>query len=102
MRHLNRWLKARDSEKDFWSQKDVKAIKTAVKWENFLKKNFGLTFNFFLSKNIIEVGCGPYGMIHFVDSHASVGMDPLLFDTWHDLGKVNASTIHIVAIGECF
>ena len=100
IRQLKRWLKAREAEKNFWSQKDVKALKTSVEWENFVKENFGLALNSFSSKSILEVGCGPYGVIHFVDSCSSVGIDPIYFDTWNGIGKINASTTHIVATAE--
>lgn len=68
--------------------------------ESFVKNNFGLMFDYFLSKDVLEVGCGPYGVIHFVDCRVNVGIDPLLFDTWKGDRKINASTIHVVAAGE--
>jgi ubiquinone/menaquinone biosynthesis C-methylase UbiE len=100
MKHLNGWLKARAAEKNFWSQKDVKAIKTAAAWENFVKKHFGFPFGYFSFKNVLEVGCGPYGLVHFIDSNVCIGIDPILFDTWNGTDKVNSSTLHIVATGE--
>ncbi|XES76068.1 MAG: class I SAM-dependent methyltransferase [Candidatus Bathyarchaeia archaeon] len=98
-KQLNRWLKARDSEKDFWAQKNVKAIKTSDAWAAFVRENFGLWPNF-SSLNVLEVGCGPYGIINFTNSSNSVGIDPLKFDTWTGQNKITSLTPHLLATGE--
>jgi len=98
MNHLCRWLKAREAERRFWSQKDVRAIKTTSDWQTFLRENFNLDFNFFKRKKVLEIGCGPYGIIHFIDPNLSVGVDPLFFSTWNKENE--KSCAHIVAVGE--
>ena len=99
MSNVKRWLSARESEKKFWANKDVKALKSKSDWERYLTDNFGLNFDFFNGKSVLEVGCGPYGMIHFIDSKISAGIDPISYETaWKSEKIINVG--HIIATGE--
>ncbi|MFX1486631.1 MAG: methyltransferase domain-containing protein [Promethearchaeota archaeon] len=101
MSNIEKWKIAAEAEKEFWFQEDVKAIKTGIHWRKFLKDNFQIDFGFFGGKSVMEVGCGPYGIIHFIDPirpPLKIGIDPLDFCKIWERFKIK--TPHIMAAGE--
>ena len=75
--NLSRWKKAQTTEivhyesiKTRWESIDS--------WKRFLRETFFVDFEFFRDKKVLEVGCGAFGIIHYVDVPCfNVGIDPL-------------------------
>jgi SAM-dependent methyltransferase len=96
---LKRWLVAQEAERQSWSD-PTHALKDADGWLNFIKSSFSLDSIFFDEKVIMEVGCGPYGAIHFVNCSEwfKVGIDPEQYSNiWKNL---SIKIPHVVAVGE--
>lgn len=96
---LKRWIIAQEAERQSWSD-PAGALKDPVGWMSFVKTNFGLDPRFFEEKVILEIGCGPYGVIHFANwgEGFKVGLDP---EPHKSIWKNHAIQIPLViAVGE--
>ena len=78
-RGLKAWKKAQNSENNFYRKIDErKDFQTYKRILHKLWKAFLVSFDDFENKNVLEVGCGCHGMIHFIDKHChKIGIDPL-------------------------
>ena len=78
-----RWNRAQVAEKKFWlSTKDSWSIQNPTRyWHGILAHGFNLDYNFFSGKSVLEVGCGPSGVIFSLDNAKSrVGLEPMNLD----------------------
>ena len=66
-------------------------------WKNYRGH---VQFDDFAQKNVLEVGCGPKGMIHYIEAKQKVGVDPLI-EKYEKLGILeNGNVKHITGVGE--
>lgn len=77
-----RWDEAQEAEKRYWLSEWGEAEKTRqnqrLYWQEILNQGFGLDFNFFLNKDVLEIGCGPSGIIFQIDEARSrIGLEPM-------------------------
>jgi len=69
----------------------------AKAWRKELTESFHEGFDFFEGKRILEVGCGAFGAIHYLDiASLKVGLDPLCF-SFRNIIRQTPSTAHLVA-----
>ena len=78
----SRWREAQQQERDFWrGWRDLAPYRNVdldAYWAGEIPK-FGLDAAFFAGKRVLDVGCGPVGLIHFLPQAAlRVRLDPLL------------------------
>lgn len=75
-----RWRVAQNAEKEWWKKWKLltsKEFKTVVKeyWGHYLR----LVANYLKSQDkILDIGCGPNGMINYIDKGERYGLDPLM------------------------
>lgn len=98
---LKRWKAAQEVEREEWSD-PTHALKDYDGWMDFLKNNFGLDHHLklFKGKVVVEIGCGPYGIIHFLNYSEGfrVGLDSMRFTRYWKTAV--PPTFHIVSMGE--
>lgn len=73
-----------EAEKSFWANSAHYQHFNINYWRRMLKKD-GLDFSFFENKDVCEIGCGPFGMIYYIDAKTKIGIDPLM-SYYHELG----------------
>ncbi len=79
---LDRWREAQEHERDFWrGWRDLapyRGVDLDAYWAGEIPK-FGIDANFFAGKRVLDVGCGPFGLIHFLpQAGLRIRVDPLL------------------------
>jgi ubiquinone/menaquinone biosynthesis C-methylase UbiE len=77
---LHRWERAQKSEESFWlvTKKSWTVDLTKRYWQERLAHGFNLDYSYFTGKDVLEVGCGPSGIIYHLDEvKTSVGLEPL-------------------------
>lgn len=77
---LERWKRAQESEKSYWLS--TKSTDSGQSRKQYFKEKishgFGIDYDFFTGKSVIEIGCGPNGIIFQIDNAKSrVGLEPL-------------------------
>jgi SAM-dependent methyltransferase len=75
-----RWNRAQNAEKKFWiqNQKIWSAQNPRRYWRGILGYGFNLDYKFFEGKTVLEVGCGPVGIIYELDNTMfRVGLEPM-------------------------
>lgn len=77
----SRWREAQEHEQDFWKDwrglAPYRNVDLDAYWSAEVRK-FGLDAAFFAGKRVLDIGCGPVGLIHFLPQAAfRVGLDPL-------------------------
>ena len=80
----SRWREAQAHERDFWrGWRDLAPYRNVdldAYWNAEIAK-FGLDPAFFAGRRVLDVGCGPVGLIHFLPQAAlRIRIDPLLHD----------------------
>lgn len=79
----SRWNRAQIVEKKFWinSQKRWSNQNPNSYWRGILAHGFNLESGFFEGKSVLEVGCGPTGVIFELDNTKfRVGLEPMDLD----------------------
>jgi SAM-dependent methyltransferase len=88
---LERWKRAQESEKKYWlSTKSTASDKSRKQYfEEKITHGFNINYDFFAGKSVLEIGCGPNGIIFQIDNAKSrVGLEPLdLDDLTHEQWK---------------
>ena len=77
---LERWKRAQESEKRFWlSTKSTASDQSRKRYfEEKITHGFNINYDFFAGKSVLEIGCGPNGIIFQIDNAKSrVGLEPL-------------------------
>ncbi len=66
----------------YWKQrKEVEGNFSNVHFTDFYTVHFGLDFDFYKEKRILDIGCGPRGSLEWADmTKERVGLDPLADD----------------------
>jgi SAM-dependent methyltransferase len=75
-----RWNRAQIAERKFWvvNQKRWAVENPNCYWRGVLRHGFNLDYKFFEGKSVLEVGCGPTGLIFELDnSRFRVGLEPM-------------------------
>ena len=75
-----RWNRAQIAEKKFWllTQKRWSVQNPTRYWQGILAHGFNLNFEFFEGKSVLEVGCGPTGIIfELSNTRSRVGLEPM-------------------------
>jgi SAM-dependent methyltransferase len=78
----SRWNEAQEHERDFWKNwralAPYREVDLDAYWAGEIAK-FGIAPEFFLGRRVLDVGCGPVGLIHFLPQAAlRMRIDPLL------------------------
>jgi SAM-dependent methyltransferase len=105
MTEKSRWQIAQKAENSFWDDFGPSPRHFSREYWDWELIFLGLDLQCFKELpicNILEVGCGPFGMIHFIDIQGGVkiGVEPLAIKL-KKMGYWNAERItHIAAMGE--
>jgi len=79
------WHRSQKAEIEFWKKRPkVDSHFSTIYWKKELSE-FGRGFDIFENKKIIEIGCGPMGMIHYIPGKEKIGLDPLI-ENYENLG----------------
>lgn len=77
----SRWISAQRSEKNYWHARKEWINDDGLNkkfWEEMLQEGYGLNYDFFKDKKILEIGCGPAGIIFSINNAKErVGLEPL-------------------------
>ncbi len=74
-----RWQEAQASERSYWentSWQQTPAEQRRSEWSRHLG-SLDLTLDEFAGQSILDIGCGPAGVVNFVTADRRVGVDPL-------------------------
>jgi SAM-dependent methyltransferase len=98
-----RWLKSQRMELAFWQRWETLApyagLDLAKYWQEEIG-HFGATWASFRGLRMLDVGCGPLGLIHFADQAAErIRLDPLLAQYEHK-SALAARQLSLSAVGE--
>jgi SAM-dependent methyltransferase len=77
---LERWKRAQKAEKKYWLSRKQNASDVDRKqyFQVKLAHGFNIDYDFFTNKSVLEIGCGPNGVIFQLDNVKSrVGLEPL-------------------------
>jgi SAM-dependent methyltransferase len=80
---ITRWKRAQIAEKKFWlSTKESWSNQDPTQyWRGILAHGFNLDYHFFAGKSVLEVGCGPTGLIFELnDAKSRIGLEPMDLD----------------------
>ena len=69
------WWLAKRKEKEFGN----------LHYQEFYTNYFGLSLNFYESKKVLDIGCGPRGSLEWAIKSETFGLDPLI-DKYRNLG----------------
>jgi ubiquinone/menaquinone biosynthesis C-methylase UbiE len=78
-----RWKRAQIAEKKFWlsAKKTWSTQNPSQYWQRILSHGFNINYSFFDGKSVLEVGCGPTGIIFELDiAQTRVGLEPMDLD----------------------
>lgn len=95
------WRRSQQAETRFWEGgEDRYSHFSPSYWERMLQQD-GLDPTFFADARVIELGCGPFGMIHYLDApREKFGCDPLI-GTYRELGLLQDGGVkHLEGRGE--
>lgn len=98
-----RWREAQQHELDFWRRWRQMPVYQGFNVESYWageQKRFGLPPAFFQGRQVLDVGCGPVGLVHFLPEAAlRVRLDPLLLD-YRERLPLAEPQLSLVADGE--
>ena len=73
--------KAQKSEKRYWNPETMSTKDRRKYWKGILKYGFKLDYDFLFNKDVLEIGCGPTGIIfQLQEAKSRVGIDPMGLD----------------------
>ncbi|MEJ7640866.1 MAG: class I SAM-dependent methyltransferase [Candidatus Nitrosocosmicus sp.] len=87
----SRWTSAQHSEKKYWHARKEwinDDDRNKKFWEEMIWEGYVLNYDFFKDKRVLEIGCGPAGIIFSINNAKElVGLEPLdvthlLKDSW--------------------
>ena len=96
------WTTSQKAEVDFWKYDAQRHTHFSKQyWEKELENYLGhVQFDDFAQKRVLEVGCGPKGMIHYITAGQKVGVDPLI-EEYQKVGILEDGKVpHVTGIGE--
>ena len=94
----SRWQKAQVSEESYRARRvKVRNYEKTQTCKRTMGTDFHEGFDFFEGKKILEVGCGAFGMIHYLDVVSfKVGLDPLC-SNYRNIIRQTPSTAHLIS-----
>ena len=105
-RAVLRWRAAQRLELDFWSRwttlEPYRNLNIPEYWRGELQR-FGETWECFRDARVLDIGCGPFGLIHYADYAAErIRVDPLLLQYWKAFlsSRLSGLQLSICALGE--
>jgi SAM-dependent methyltransferase len=94
-----RWNKAQEAEKKYW--RSTRERYDRLYWQEILHQGYGFDYNFFLNKDVLEIGCGPSGIIFQIDTAKSrIGVEPMDLNNLIDAEDFWKKTIVKKGVGE--
>lgn len=87
------WQRAQDAELADWKTKQLGSERE--RWKNFLNEHPSLGRH----SKVLEVGCGPDGIIFYIQGNLKVGLDPLM-NSYSEMVQNRADVFYIVGVGE--
>jgi ubiquinone/menaquinone biosynthesis C-methylase UbiE len=97
-----KWDDSQKAEIAFWERGKQNCVYFSRQfWEHEIENYLGyIKFEDFESKSVLEIGCGPRGMIHYIDAEYKVGIDPLIQE-YEKLGILEDGNVkHVTGVGE--
>lgn len=88
------WKDSQENEFSFWKWQfsigNIDQVQRNVYYKNIMEDNCDIFFNFFNTfnfdkKTIVDVGSGPYGILHVIDAPCKIATDSLM-DNYRQLG----------------
>jgi len=99
----SRWREAQRHEREFWRKWRTLPAYRGLDLEGYWageRRHFGLKADFFAGRRVLDVGCGPVGLIHFLPEAAlRLRLDPLLPEYQERL-PLAAPQLSLAASGE--
>lgn len=97
----DRWRKAQIAEeKGYRTRKEIYNWESTQSWEAALANEFSVDFGSFTGKRVLEVGCGCFGPIHYINASCfRVGIDPLLHN-YRDILDIPSATHLVTGLAE--
>jgi ubiquinone/menaquinone biosynthesis C-methylase UbiE len=93
------WLNAQKAEEKYWMSKGINIKRTILYWNKKLKA-INLSFDYFKQKEILEIGCGPSGIINFIPrNNLKIGVDPLILKYREKL-VIKSNTNFLLSVSE--
>jgi ubiquinone/menaquinone biosynthesis C-methylase UbiE len=87
------------TEKAFWANPENYTHFSTTYWQKELRK-VGIDFSFFKDKSVCEIGCGPFGMIYYIDAKTKIGIDPLI-PYYQELGLITDDRTKNITLLPC-
>ena len=98
-----KWRKSQQAEIEFWKNcsNDCGQFSIEKFWQKELNHfNGKLKMEYFEGKGVLEIGCGPKGMIHYIPGYRKVGVDSLI-EEYRRLDVLQHGCVeHILGTGE--
>ena len=100
---INNLKKVQNAEERFYRRD--KTFESTTAWEQIWKQSifrqFGINFEFFRDKSVLEIGCGAFGCIHYINAPCfKTGIDPLCYN-YRDIYNAHpGSASHLTCFGE--
>jgi ubiquinone/menaquinone biosynthesis C-methylase UbiE len=98
-----RWLKAQRLELAFWRRWETLAPYAGLDLSKYWQEeiaHFGANWESFRGLRMLDVGCGPLGLIHFADQAAErIRLDPLLTQ-YERKPPLTGAQLSLSAVGE--
>lgn len=71
----DRWSVAQDTEFKWWTKQNLKDTERELK--SVFRYFFGLKFDAFADKTVLDVGAGPVGFVSFISGKKKIAIEPL-------------------------
>jgi SAM-dependent methyltransferase len=100
----DRWKASQRLELKFWKNwtkvTPYQNLDIPKYWSGELT-HFGVTKDIFAGRRVVDIGCGPYGLIHFLDNAAErIRIDPLLPQYESRMLLSGGAQLSLAALGE--
>jgi len=99
--NLSRWKNAQTEEIAYYTSRKVES--STASWKAYLTENFSIGFDVFRNKRVLEIGCGAFGIIHYINLPCfRFGIDPLcsIYRRLELNAKYTIQTQQITSVGE--
>jgi ubiquinone/menaquinone biosynthesis C-methylase UbiE len=72
-----RWEDAQKAERRFWHRCSRDHL-TQETWRNTINRYFEIDFDFFANKDVLDIGCGPAGLVYYIpECRSRIGIEPM-------------------------
>jgi ubiquinone/menaquinone biosynthesis C-methylase UbiE len=74
----DRWKKAQKAERKFWGVRESYSNENLERlWGKMIYDGLNLDYQFFVNKDVLEIGCGPNGIIYYLNAKSKIGLEPM-------------------------